>query len=356
MKDSYRAAVHDFSVMDAVLVILETADGTRGIGTADPSPGYSRQTSQEIWDALSDVILPRFLEVQPETPCEGAAVLESVQGHENARCAVEMAFLDLCGHVNDKSVASFFGGTSRKRERLNAWIGVDTPQSMAENARVWRDRGFASLKLKLDGNPERDIERVRTVVGAVGSQMQVRADVNGAYDSKTAIDVARELEDTELVHLEQPVPQDDLDGLEAVTKSTSTTIMADECLLTLDHVRKVLDRGAADRLKLKPLRLGGLLQANDALEMAADAGIDCVVGHGFGLTPATSAELLLTTSHENVFRPVESVGLLKMADQPFESTYSYSDGMVQLAEAPGLGVSVSDNHLSEFSETRLTIP
>lgn len=355
MKSSYRASVHDFSVMDAVLVILETADGTRGIGTADPSPGYSIQTPDQIWDALDEQIVPQFLSARPQSLSEATGMLTATLGNENAKCAVEMAFLDLCGRFEGQSVASFLGGTTRESERLNAWIGVDTPESMADNAREWQGRGFDSLKLKLDGTPERDIERVRTVIDAVGSEMQVRADVNGAYDVETAIDVAQKLEGDELAHLEQPVPGEDIDGLEEVTRSTSTTIMADECLLTPDHIQEVLRREAADRLKLKPLRLGGLSPADDALRTAAEHSIDCVVGHGFGLMPATSAELQLTTNHENVFRPIESVGLLKMADEPFEWAHTYEQGTIRLDGQDGLGVRLLDDRLPEFSRERREI-
>jgi L-alanine-DL-glutamate epimerase-like enolase superfamily enzyme len=347
MKGSYRAAVHDFSRMDSVLVVLETADGVRGIGTADPSPGYSRQTTSEIWHGLEERVLPTLLDHQPRTPSEAAKTLDTIEGDENARCAAEMAYLDAYGKVHGESVASYFGGTTRSHERLNAWIGIDEPEAMAANAVRWRNRGFQSLKLKLDGNAERDVERVRAVVDAVGDAMQIRADVNGAYDVDEASEALQALEDVPLAHLEQPVPQDDIDSLAHLTETYATPVMADESLMSLDRVREVLDREAADRLKLKPLRLGGLSRTKEALELAASRDIECVVGHGFGLMPATSAEIQLTSTQENVFRPVESVGQLKMTDEPFDSAFSLEEGRITLDSDAGLGVTVRDDRLAE---------
>lgn len=355
MKASYRAAVHDFSVMDSVLVRLESANGTYGIGTADPSPGYSRQTTADIWEALGESVLPLLLNEQPDDPSEAASVLAQIDDHENATCAAEMACLDLYGRLYEEPISTYFGGGQRKREHLNAWVGIDDPAAMAEEAARWRDRGFRSLKLKLSGDAPVDIARVRTVVDHVGDEMQIRADVNGAYDTETAISVVEELEDVPLAHLEQPVPQDDLDGLQAVTESSSTTVMADECLTSFDRVREVINREAADRLKLKPLRLGGFMKTKEALEVASERSMDCVIGHGFGLSPATSAEVQLTTSHKNIFRPIESVGFLKMENEPFDATFTYESGEIEASTDHGLGVTVVEEELSEYTAERRKI-
>ncbi|MFC7319006.1 mandelate racemase/muconate lactonizing enzyme family protein [Halomarina halobia] len=354
MRGSYRASVHDFSLMDAVLVVLETVDGRRGIGTADPSPGYSRQTPDEIQKVLSQY-LPTFIRASPDDPNEATRVLDRLDGCENARCAVEMAYLDLYCRAEHRSIADFFGGRRRASEPLNAWIGVDIPERMVAEAKRWRDRGFQSLKLKLDGDADRDIQRVEVVHDAVVDEMQIRADVNGAYDVETAIEVAQALEPLDLAHLEQPVPLDDIDGLEAVTQATSIPIMADECLLGLREIKEVIDRKAADRLKVKTLRLGGLQTTHRALDLAATAGISCVVGHGFGLMPATSAELQLTASHDDVFRPVENVGMLKMADEPFNQAVTVTDGSASVGDSPGHGVELREDRLSEFVEERIDI-
>lgn len=355
MKTSYRAAIHDFSVMDSVLICLQSADGTRGIGTADPSPGYSRQTTVDIWKALSESVLPLLLNEQPDNPSEAASVLNQIDDHENATCAAEMACLDLYGRLHGKPVSTYLGGRKRKQENLNAWVGIDDPTAMAEEAAQWCDRGFQSLKLKLSGDSQTDIARVRTVADRVGDAMQIRADVNGAYDKETAISVVEELEDVPLSHLEQPVPQDDLDGLQAVTESSSTAVMADECLTSFERVREVIDREAADRLKLKPLRLGGFMETKKVLEAASERNMDCVIGHGFGLSPATSAEIQLTISHENIFRPIESVGFLKMENEPFDATFVYESGEVKASTDHGLGITVVEGELSEYTTERREI-
>lgn len=348
MHTSYRAAVHDFSTMDAVLIVLSTPNGTRGIGTIDPSPGYSRQTPSEIENGLSK-ILPEFISNCPNNPNQLVRFLETFDGEENSKCGIEMAYLDLYCRQRRLSLQEFLGGSLRESEPLNGWVGVADPETMVENTLQYKENGFQSVKLKLNGEKEIDLQRVQAVCDAVGEQIEIRADVNGAYDVPTAIDVARSLEDYPLEHLEQPVPLDDVEGLAKVTNSTSTTIMADECVLSLEDVYEVLAQNAADRIKIKTLRLGGIIPTRRALDTALSAGVSCIVGHGFGLSPSTSAELQLTSSHSNVLTPIESVGPLKMESEPFSPVLSAEDGRAKIPNGKGLGVQLVDSALSNYT-------
>jgi muconate cycloisomerase len=350
MRGNYASSKHEaLSTMESVLVVLETADGARGIATADPSPGYSRQTPADVAADLERA-LPTLLEDPPTHPNGVRSRLDAVDGlGPNSAFAAETAFLDLYGREHGLSVADLFGGTDRRTEPLNAWVGIDDPDAMADEAADWRDRGFASCKLKLSGDLDADVARVRRVSERVGEAMSVRADVNGGYDDvDAAIELARAVEPLGLAHLEQPVPQGDVDGLARVTASTETTIMADEPVTDLGALFEVLRRGAADRVKLKPLRLGGLRPCQAAVDVAAAAGVRPVVGHGFCLSPAAAAELALTAANDAVYRPVESVGPLKMVEEPFEPALSMEGGSVRLPDGPGLGVRLDDDALDRL--------
>ncbi|MFB6160241.1 MAG: mandelate racemase/muconate lactonizing enzyme family protein [Haloferacaceae archaeon] len=350
MRGNYASSKHAaLSTMESVLVTLETADGARGIATADPSPGYSRQTPGDV-AAEVERALPAVLD-DPPTHLNGLRDrLDGVEGvGPNTAFAVETAFLDLYGREHGLGVADLFGGTDREEEPLNAWVGIDDPGAMADEAAEWLDRGFTSCKLKLSGDLEADVARLRRVTERVGDRMAVRADVNGGYDDvEAAIELAQSAEPLGLAHLEQPVPQGNLDGLARLTESTSTTIMADEPVTDLDALFEILRRGAADRVKLKTLRLGGLRACQAAIDVAAAAGVQPVVGHGFCLSPAAAAELALVAANDAVFRPVETVGPLKMAEEPFEPALSMEDGTVRLPDGPGIGVRLDDDALEQF--------
>lgn len=358
MKGSYRASVHDFSVMDSVLVVLNTPDGERGISTIDPSPGYSRQTPDKIEEDLRDRLLPKIIDATPESPNKLIELLNSIKGIENAKYGVEMAFLDLYCRQRGQTIAELCGGSLRYKEPLNAWVGIDAPEAMAERAEEWRGRGYSSVKLKLNGDPRADAARIEAVCDAVnpdGDGMKIRADANGAYSVADAIELTRSVNNLPLAHIEQPVPFDDLQGLARVKESTTIPIMADECLLSLQQLSTVISLNAADRVKLKPMRLGSILAAKKGIEIAAASGRSSVIGHGFGLSPATSAEVQLASTMSEVYRPIESVGPVKMKEEPFSPTLTDEGGSVSVPSKNGLGVRIDDSRLADFVSNDISI-
>lgn len=355
MAGSFASAHHrNFREMASTLVMLE-GDGAVGLGTADATPGYSVQTHDEIVASLRDDLLPRVLAADPPNPNQFLDILAEVPDAPNAKCALEVAFLDWDGRRTDRAVVDSLCGARRTDIPLNGWVGIDDPEIMAEDARRWRDEGYTSLKIKLSGDADVDVERVAAVCAAVADDgVAVRADVNAGYDVETAIEVAQAIEAYPVTHLEQPVAKDDLDGLARVTSNTSTPIMADEAIVTPGDAYEVLRRGAADRIKVKILRMGGVLPTRAVLDAAALAGVSAVLGHGFGLVPATSAELALAAAHDNVFGPLESVGPLKMTDEPF-SPIDIADGHATLPNGPGLGVTLDRARLSELTTERIVV-
>jgi L-alanine-DL-glutamate epimerase-like enolase superfamily enzyme len=328
----------------SMLVVLETADGERGIGTADVTGNHPiPQTVDGIQSSLVDELLPAVLEEQPEHPNALHRLLDEFPHYGNAKCALEMAYLDLYCRRRGQSIADFLGGRLRDEEPLNAWVGVDTPEAMAAEADEWRRRGFTSLKMKADGDVQRDIARIEAVCDAVGDEMAVRVDANEGYGSlEEALETCRAIEDRPIAHFEQPLPRDDREGLVALTDATSVPIMADEPILRLQDAYDFLSAGAGDRLKFKILKQGGVVRVREMLDVARAAGVDCVVGHGFCTSPAASAELQLTATHGSVFRPVESVGTLKLADEPFTPRLSIEDGTATVPDGDGLSVTLAD--------------
>lgn len=352
----YSGAHHpELDTLKSILVTISDDEGRQGIGTADTVEGYSQQTHEAV-QAETAELLRELAQRQPKNYTQLLELCKEVDLGANAQCAVETAFLDLYTREKGISLGELFGGTLANEQRLNAWVGFDDPETMATEAQEWRDRGFDSLKIKLSGERDLDIERMRTVSDAVGDVMEVRADANCAYeDVSEAIEVAQAVESYPLEHFEQPVPKDNIPELKQLTAATSMTIMADESLTDMSRVQEVLEKGAADRLKLKILRLGGFANTRIALDLAGLYGVKCVIGHGFCLTPAASAEIQFTLSHGNVYTPIETVGPLKMVEEPFESSLVIADGEAQIPNEPGLGVELDEDRLEDYLQSRVEI-
>lgn len=358
LTDAYAMSDGASPVLPTVLVTLHTTTGETGIGTADiiqthPIP----QTAPETITSLTTTLLPHLLEHGVRNPNHLHHRLTDHPGHENAKCALEMAYLDAYGKHHTQSIADLLGGPLHKTESLNGWVGLDTPDAMAADATAWADQGYESVKLKLAGHPDDDIDRVHAVADAA-PDLWLRLDANEGYpDPQAAIHLAKAIEALPITHLEQPLPRDDPDGLQKVTRTTHVPVMADEPIITPQDADHYLTHGIADRLKYKILKHGGVIPTRHLLDLAHTRGLACVVGHGFCTSPAASTELHLTTTHPAVLRPVETVGTLKTAHEPFTPTPRIENATATPIDAPGHGVHVtSQEDLDQYTTHATTLP
>lgn len=345
------------SSLTTILVVIETSNGIRGLGTADPVPGHpTPQSPAEIYADLSDHLLPTVIDNSPTTPNHLRQQLADYAGEVNAICALELAYLDAFCRARGESLAEFLGGPLRAVEPVNGWVGVGSPSEMVAEAERLYDRGFRSFKAKLSGEGHADVERVQALSEAVGDRMEIRVDANEGYDSPDqAIKVATQLESHPIVHFEQPITRDDIDGLARVSAGTSLVVMADEPINGPADAFRFLKADAADRVKFKILKSGGILPTRDGLAVAAAAGMSSVVGHGFCSAPAASAEIQLTATQRNVLRPIETVGMVKIADQPFTDVPAVTNGTVEVPKGPGLGVGLAKERLDDFTVESVTV-
>ena len=88
------------------------------------------------------------------------------------------------------------------------------PREGAEAALQAIEAGFTTLKLKAGAERETEdlVARVRAIRQAVGPDVRLRLDVNGAWDLPTAEDRLDAVARFDIQYVEQPLPADDTDG------------------------------------------------------------------------------------------------------------------------------------------------
>jgi O-succinylbenzoate synthase len=131
-------------------------------------------------------------------------------------------------------------------------------------------RGFPAVKVKV--RDAAGLALVRAVRDAVGPDVGVRVDANGAWDVDTAVAMITKLARFDLEYVEQPCAT--LAELAAVRARVDVPIAADECIRSLDDARELRALDAADVIVLKQQPLGGV---RAALAVADAAGVPAVV-------------------------------------------------------------------------------
>jgi o-succinylbenzoate synthase len=131
-------------------------------------------------------------------------------------------------------------------------------------------RGYPAVKVKV--RDAGGVALVRAVRDAVGPNVGVRVDANGAWDVDTAVAMITKLAAFDLEYVEQPCAT--IAELAAVRRRVDVAIAADECIRSLDDARELRALAAADVIVLKQQPLGGV---RAALAVAETAGVPAVV-------------------------------------------------------------------------------
>jgi L-alanine-DL-glutamate epimerase-like enolase superfamily enzyme len=131
---------------------------------------------------------------------------------------------------------------------------------LAEQLSGWAEEGIPRVKLKVGRDPERDPGRMRTARGAVGPDVELMVDANGAYSRKEALLWAERFREWGVRYLEEPLTSDDLEGLRLVRDRAPAgmAIAAGEYGWDLPYFQRMLDAGAVDILQADVTRCGGI--------------------------------------------------------------------------------------------------
>jgi len=129
--------------------------------------------------------------------------------------------------------------------------------------------GYPAVKVKV-GRPG-DIELVAATRDALGPDVALRVDANGAWDLDTAALMIARLSAFDLELVEEPVAT--LDDLAHLRRRVTVPLAADECVRTADDARRLRALDAADALVLKVQPAGGV---RAALALADLSGVPTI--------------------------------------------------------------------------------
>jgi muconate cycloisomerase len=340
------------SLVKGAVVRITASGGILGCGSIEPTPGYSKESVEGCLRVLESRLAPLVTGLDPTNVHQILNTIEpAVAGYYEAKAAIEMACVDVAARVAGVPAHAYLGGAVKERLHFNAWIGILPPDEAARETLHWKEQGFRSAKVKVGGDIHADRDRVAAIRDAVGPDFELRIDANAGYDAETSIRLAQMVAPYRLQLFEQPVPDHDLAGMARVRREANALglpIMADESVSDHASLIRIIKADAADIVKVKVMKQGGMLNTRRMIATAEAAGIRCVLGHGFGLGPHTVAEIMVAATSNNVIDGLECVGPLKTREDVIAERLDLSGGSLALPGGPGLGVTLDDARLTKY--------
>ena len=141
---------------------------------------------------------------------------------------LDMAFHDALGQAAGQPLAQLLGGSPRPMRAYDSY-GVVDPVSDEKDLKRSLDQGFRGIKIKGgDGDAANDERMVKGVRKLIGPDIALMIDFNQSLGPAEAISRIARLAPYDLHWVEEPVAQENLQGLAAVRRESSISIQAGE--------------------------------------------------------------------------------------------------------------------------------
>jgi len=164
------------------------------------------------------------------------------------------------------------------------WLGY-SDEKLARLCREAVEQGFSQIKLKVGGDLDDDIRRLRIARETVGPDVAIAIDANQRWDVSEAIEWVNRLASFELAWIEEPTSPDDVLGHAAIARGVAPIPVATgEHMAGRIMAKQFLQAEALDVLQIDATRVAGVNENIMMLLLAAKFGVRvCPHAGGVGL-------------------------------------------------------------------------
>lgn len=352
----YTIAFKTISDVENVFIVLELADGTRGIGCSAPSPGVTGESVDESFRVLKEIAEPVLHGATIET---FSAILEGLRPlmlkQPAALAAVDVALHDaFTRHLGVRLVD--WWGLRYKKLPTSITIGILSVEETLEQAREHMAEGFRVIKLKTGRSVAEDVEVFTKLRETVGPHIPIRIDANQGYNPQGLIDFSRATAHLDVEFYEQPFPAghgrgkvqagDSLSGPAAQLKLPADLrklCAADEDLHNAtDALLLATEAQPYGIFNIKLMKCGGVTEARRIAFVAERSGIELMWGCNDESIVSITAALHAALA-SNATRYLDLDGSLDLARDLVTGGFVLKDGYLEVGPGLGLGCHMANS-------------
>jgi L-alanine-DL-glutamate epimerase-like enolase superfamily enzyme len=355
---------------DGTIVRIETACGITGWGEAKAQVGGMAQNQ-----ALTMMINAEFAPLlRGEDPRDITRLWETLysgsRGHYaldhgrvfpvlgrrgitvSAISGVDCALWDILGKSLGVPVWRLLGGRRAAKMPAYASGGWAGPDKIGDELMGYvRRGGFRAVKMRvgiIDGEPRHSARRVHAAREALGPDIGLMCDAHGTLSVAEAKRFCRLVEEENIAWFEEPVTADDKAGCAEVRRATDIPIAAGESEFTRHDFRDLAALGAVDIMQPDLAICGGITETMRISAIASAHNLK-LAPHLWAGAPAFAAGLAVAAASPAGFIVEYSLGANPLLHDLVEEAFPVEDGMIEVPERPGLGITVREDFLAEHA-------
>jgi L-Ala-D/L-Glu epimerase len=275
-----------------IAITLTLDDGRTARGEAVPVRYVTGETKESVLETVARVgaelvgmdvsryrlALDTIARLAPESPA--------------ARCGLEMAVFDAWAQATGSSLWHLWGGA---RESVETDITIPIVPNAAELTELAWGLGIRVFKIKVgEADLDADYARVLAVRNAA-PDAHIRLDANQAFTPENALRFVERLlaEGAHIELLEQPVPKEDIAGLDFVAERCPIPVFADESCRTPQEALRLATETSVQGFNCK-INKSGILGVLDIIAVAQAAGRRLMLGCMLETRRSIAVSLALT--------------------------------------------------------------
>lgn len=343
------------------LVEIITDEGVVGMGSA--------YTSAKLIDGALGILRPMLLgesAIEPVRVAEklhqntfwqgrGGAVTHAISG-------IDIALWDIFGKVTRQPISRLLGGRYRDKIKPYGSLIMTPPEDMAARLDPAVERGFRAIKMGWGpfGRVSRQTDEaiVKAARQAVGPDVELMVDAGGSdaywpHGYKWALETAKMLTDYDVTWFEEALRPDDIQGYIKLTENAPLPITSCEVLTRRQAFMPWIEQRAVDYIQPDVTKVGGLSEEYRIAMHAYDHSV-LFVPHGWNTAVGLAADLQLVAAVPTA-RWVEYITPAPYIEDLAAVPYALDgDGLLDIPEAPGLGVAWDPDGIEKHSGLRPT--
>ena len=325
-------------VFDSTIVEVETDDGLIGHGEVCPlGSAYLPSYAAGVRAGIAE-LGPRLIGEDPTQLGKlNRSMDAAMKGHPYVKSGIDMACWDILGKVAGLPVCTLLGGRYGEDFVLYRAISQESPEAMASKVAGYRAEGYRRFQLKVGGDPDTDIARIKAVAGVLEAGDRLIADANTGWLMHEAARVVRAVRDVD-VYIEQPCAG--YEECRAIRRRTDHPFVLDESIDGMESLLRGHSDGAMDVVNLKISKFGGLTRIVQARDLCVSLGIAMTIEDTWGgdIATAAIAHLAHSTPTQLLFTSTDFNSYVTMSTA--EGAPRRINGRLSASTRPGLGISV----------------
>lgn len=320
----------------ASVVVIDTDAGLQGCGEFTPCGENYMVAHSEGVEALARIVAPKLLGEDPRQVGRIEALLDHlVQGHGYAKAPFDAACWDILGQACDQPVWMLLGGKLIDGAPMYRVAPQKATAETLAEMKKYRAQGYRQVQIKVGGDWETDIDRIRAGVALLEPGEKAMADANQGWRVDNAIRVARATRDLDFI-LEQPCRT--YEECQQVRRVAEQPMKLDECVTGLAAAQRIVADRGAEICCLKISNLGGLSKARRVRDYLVENRIPVVSEDTWGgeITSSVVAHFAASTPPEYLQNTTDLMNYNTRSTGIGGPVAK--DGKLYATDTPGLGV------------------